>query len=135
MGGKYSFDDDAETPDALSVQYDFGSKSIMWEHRLWSSHSPEGRSSGVAFHGDSGTLVVDRGGWKVYDFKETVTVDASDLQTAHLRNFIDCVKSRAIPSADLETGILASNLCHWGNIAYRQKRELLLPQIESPLPQ
>ena len=68
VGGKYSFDDDGETPDALSVQYDFGAKSIVWEHRLWSSHSPEGRSSGVAFHGDAGTLVVT-----VADGKSTTT--------------------------------------------------------------
>eukprot|EP00475_Leptophrys_vorax_P023775 TRINITY_DN32691_c0_g1_i2.p1 TRINITY_DN32691_c0_g1~~TRINITY_DN32691_c0_g1_i2.p1 ORF type:complete len:374 (+),score=-17.18 TRINITY_DN32691_c0_g1_i2:336-1457(+) len=80
VGGKYSFDDDQETPDALSVQYDFGHKSILWEQRLWSSHGVEGRSSGVAFHGDNGTLVVDRGGWKVYDHGEVVAADASDLK-------------------------------------------------------
>ena len=126
VGGKYSFDDDAETPDALSVQYDFGAKSILWEHRLWSSHSPEGRSSGVAFHGDNGTLVVDRGGWKVYDHKETVTADASDLQAAHLQNFIDSVRSREAPATGIEVGVAASNLCHWGNAAYRLGRELVV---------
>ena len=127
VGGKYSFDDDQETPDSLSVQYDFGAKSILWEHRLWSSHGPEGRSSGVAFHGDNGTLVVDRGGWKVYDHGEVITADASDLQAAHLRNFIDCVRSRQTTVADLSVGVAASNLCHWGNVAYRAARELRLP--------
>ena len=126
VGGKYSFDDDGETPDTLSVQYDFGAKSILWEHRLWSSHSPEGRSSGVAFHGDNGTLVVDRGGWKVYDHQETVTADASDLQAAHLRNFLDSVRSRQTLAADIEVGVAASNLCHWGNTAYRLGRELVV---------
>ncbi len=126
VGGKYSFDDDAETPDALSVQYDFGTKSILWEHRLWSSHTPEGRSSGVAFHGDNGTLVVDRGGWKVYDHKEAIVADASDLQTAHLQNFIDCVRSRETPVADVNVGVAACNLCHWGNTAYRLGRELVV---------
>ena len=127
VGGKYSFDDDQETPDSLSVQYDFGAKLILWEHRLWSSHGPEGRSSGVAFHGDNGTLVVDRGGWKVYDHGEVITADASDLQAAHLRNFIDCVRSRQTTVADPSVGVAASNLCHWGNAAYRAARELRLP--------
>ncbi len=124
VGGKYSFDDDQETPDTLAVQYAFRDKMILWEHRLWSSHGVEGRSSGVSFHGELGTLVVDRGGWKVYDNRENVTADASDLQTTHLRDFLDCVKTRQTPSADLQTGHVASTLCHLGNIAYRLGREI-----------
>lgn len=124
VGGKYSFDDDQETPDALSVQYDFGTKSILWEQRLWSSHGVEGRSSGVAFHGDNGTLVVDRGGWKVYDHGEIVAADASDLLTAHLSNFVASVRSRQAPTADLSTGLASGALCHWGNAAYRAGCEL-----------
>jgi predicted dehydrogenase len=124
IGGKYAFSDDQETPDTLSVQYAFEEKSILWEHRLWSSHGIEGRSSGVAFHGERGTLVVDRGGWKVYDHSENVTADASDQLTAHLRNFVECVKTRQTPAADLHVGNAASALCHLGNIAYRLGREL-----------
>ena len=124
VGGKYSFDDDQETPDTLAVQYAFHDKSILWEHRLTSSHGIEGRSSGVAFHGDRGTLVVDRGGWKVYDHSESASADASDLQSAHLRNFVDCVKSRHTPAADLAIGNAASTLCHLGNMAYRAGREI-----------
>ncbi|WP_397570013.1 Gfo/Idh/MocA family protein [Schlesneria sp. T3-172] len=119
VGGKYGFNDDQETPDTLSVQYAFEQKSILWEHRLWSSHGIEGRSSGVSFHGDRGTLVVDRGGWKVYDCAESVTADSSDLQSAHLRNFVDCVRNRQTPAADLQIGHAAATLCHLGNIAYR----------------
>lgn len=124
VGGKYSFDDDQETPDALSVQYDFGLKSILWEQRLWSSHGVEGRSSGVAFHGDNGTLVVDRGGWKVYDHGEVVAADASDLLSAHVTNFVDCVRGRQAPAADLSVGLASGALCHWGNNAYRAGQEL-----------
>lgn len=124
VGGKFAFDDDQETPDTLAVQYGFGQKTILWEHRLWSSHGIEGRSSGVAFHGDAGTLVIDRGGWKVYDHRENITSDASDLLGAHLRNFVDCVKSRSTPVADLQVGNVSSVMCHLGNIAYRMQREV-----------
>lgn len=126
VGGKYSFDDDQETPDALTVQYDFGGKSILWEQRLWSSHGVEGRSSGVAFHGDNGTLVVDRGGWKVYDHGEVIAADASDLLKTHLTNFTDCIRSRRTPVADLSTGVASGALCHWGNTAYRAGHEILV---------
>jgi len=126
VGGKYSFDDDQETPDSLTVQYDFGGKSILWEQRLWSSHGVEGRSSGVAFHGDQGTLVVDRGGWKVYDHGEVIAADASDLLKTHLTNFTDCIRTRRTPAADLSTGIASGALCHWGNTAYRAGHEILI---------
>ena len=124
VGGNYSFNDDQQTPDTLAVQFAYPEKTILWEHRLWSSHGMEGRSSGVSFHGERGTLVVDRGGWKVYDHTENVTAEASELQSAHLRNFLDCVKSRQSPDAGLIVGNTASTLCHLGNAAYRPGREI-----------
>ena len=124
VGGQYAFEDDQETPDTLAVQYAFDQKTILWEHRLWSSHGIEGRSSGVSFHGDQGTLVVDRGGWKVYDHNENITADASDLLTSHVRQFVDCIKTRQTPAASLQVGQMASAMCHLGNIAYRLGREI-----------
>ncbi len=123
-GGRFHFDDDQETPDTLVVQYAYPHATIVWEHRLWSTHGVEGRSAAAAFYGDAGTLVVDRGGWKVYDLPQTVASDTSEQAVAHLRNFIDCVKTRSRPAADIETGHLSSALCHLGNIAYRVGREV-----------
>jgi predicted dehydrogenase len=123
-GGRFHFDDDQETPDTLVVQYAYPSATIVWEHRLWSTHGLEGRSAAAAFYGEKGTLVVDRGGWKVYDLNETITSDTSEQVVAHLRNYVDCIKSRARPAADIETGHVSSALCHLGNIAYRMGREV-----------
>ena len=123
-GGKYAFSDDQETPDTLVANYSFGAKTIVWEHRQWSNHTLEGRSAAAAFYGDSGTLVVDRGGWKIYDSANPATAEASDLLGTHLRNFIDCVKSRQQPTADLAIGNVSSTLCHLGNIAYRVGHEV-----------
>jgi hypothetical protein len=44
---------------------------------------------------------------------------------AHAKNFLDCMRSRAKPSADLETiGHPSSLLCHIGNAAWRCGRTL-----------
>jgi predicted dehydrogenase len=118
-GGKHAFDDDQQTPDTLLVNYSYPGKTITWEHRLWSNHGIEGRSAAAAFYGEQGTLVVDRGGWKVYDQRDSATSGSSDLVTAHHRNFVDCIKSRQLPVADIEVGHVSSALCHLGNIAYR----------------
>ena len=149
-GGKFHFHDDQETPDTLIVNYEFAShtgqtvpeaasvrdstdratdgspatKTILWEHRLWSNHGLEGRSAAVAFYGDNGTLVLDRGGWKVYDRREALTSDTSDQTLTHCRNFIDAVKNRETPVADIGIGHVSSGLCHLGNVAYRLGREL-----------
>ena len=123
-GGRFHFEDDQETPDTLVVQYAYPKATIVWEHRLWSTHGVEGRSAAAAFYGELGTLVVDRGGWKVYDFAETIASDSSEQSVSHLRNFIDCIKNRARPTADIETGHISSALCHLGNIAYRVGREV-----------
>ena len=123
-GGKHHFHDDQETPDTLLVNYAYPGKTITWEHRLWSSHGLEGRSAAVAFCGERGTLIVDRGGWKVYGQKETATAGPSDLLEPHLRNFVDCVKSRVVPACSLETGVVSSALCHLGNLAYRLGRTI-----------
>jgi predicted dehydrogenase len=123
-GGKHHFHDDQQTPDTLLVNYAYLGKTITWEHRLWSAHGLEGRSAAVAFCGERGTLIVDRGGWKVYGQKESLAAGPSDLLEPHLRNFIDCVKSREVPACHLEIGHVSSALCHLGNIAYRRGQSI-----------
>ncbi|MFN0056040.1 MAG: Gfo/Idh/MocA family protein [Planctomycetales bacterium] len=123
-GGKHYFQDDQQTPDTLHVNYAYPGCTITWEHRLWSGYGQEGRSAAVAFHGDRGTLIVDRGGWKVYGQRDSHSAEPGELLPPHLQNFIDCVKSRNQPTGDLATGVISSALCHLGNAAYRIGRSL-----------
>jgi len=122
-GGCFHFSDGRETPDTLSVQYDFGDAMIVWEHRQNTHRGPEGRAQGVAFHGERGMLVVDPSGWKVYDKSPARSQQASDAQSAHVANFLKSVRERTVPQASYETGLLSSELCHLGNLAYRRGRE------------
>jgi predicted dehydrogenase len=117
-GGKFAFDDDQQTPDTQQVYYEFGHCAIQWEHRQWSPHANEGRSSGVAFYGERGTLILDRGGWKVYGVKKGDSRSGAEATSAHCRNFLDAIRGSSVLAADLATGTTASNLCHAGNAAY-----------------
>ena len=123
-GGKHYFQDDQQTPDTLHVNYAYPGCTITWEHRLWSPHGQEGRSAAVAFYGDRGTLIVDRGGWKVYGQRDALAAEPGDLLGPHLQDFIDCVRTRRRPAADLSVGMTSSALCHLGNMAYRLGRNL-----------
>lgn len=130
--GRRVIADDAETPDALQVQFDCGDKTVIWEHRTWSNHAPEGRTAAVAFFGERGTLVVDRGGWKVYDSKESLTSDASELTLPHLADFLAAVKERRAPVADLEIGTVSARWGQLAAISHRVGREVQVDAAGRP---
>jgi predicted dehydrogenase len=129
IGSRSQIEGDQETPDTMSVQYEFNGPGIVWEHRLWSGHGLENRSSGVAFYGEAGTLILDRGGWKIYDAATPRTADGGDLLRPHLENFLNSIRTREAPAADLPIGIASSTLCHFGNAAYRLGREIRPSEI------
>jgi predicted dehydrogenase len=123
-GGKYVFDDDQQVPDTQVVTWEFDDCAMVWEHRMWSKHGMEGGSNfGIAFYGDNGTLIVDEKGWRVEDGDKAGGPGTSD-QPRHIANFLDCVRSRQRPNADIETGVLSTRLCLLGNIAHRLGRKL-----------
>ena len=123
-GGIYHFQDDRQTPDTLCVQFDYPDATIAWEHRLWSTRGPEGRSEGTAFYGELGTLIIDRGGYKIYGRSQAPHSDGLRADADHVANFIDCIRSRQAPAADIDIGSTSSTLCHLGNLAYRLGREV-----------
>jgi len=46
------------------------------------------------------------------------------VSTNHYQNFLDCVKSRAKPVADVEIGHRGATACHLDNIAVRVGRRI-----------
>jgi hypothetical protein len=46
-------------------------------------------------------------------------VAGADATSAHLKNFIECVRSRQKPVADVEIGHRSTTVPHLGNIAFR----------------
>ena len=131
-GGRFVFDD-REVPDTQVVTWEFPKACIVWEHRLYDKHPLDGLGFGIAFHGDQGVLTVDEKGWKVADGKEAGG-KATEGLGAHLTNFVDCVKSRNAPNADIEVGHLSTRLCHLGNIAHRVGRKLAFDPATESIP-
>lgn len=135
-GGSYVFPE-IETPDTQMVVWEFAKTSLVWEHRLWSKHGLEGGSSfGIAFYGDKGTLLINDGGWKVVDGAQAGDVGGkpTEAQASHFANFLESVKSRKQPNADVETGHLSTRLCHIGNIAHRLGRKLTFDAATETFP-
>jgi predicted dehydrogenase len=128
-GGKFFYDDDQETPDTLTVTYEFPTCSVTWEHRVWSKATGDG----LVIYGEHGNLIFDREGWHVE--KGIEAIDKGDSKqdsiegAIHQRNFIDCIKNSSgteekKPNADIEEGHKSTRLCHLGNIAFRTGRAI-----------
>ncbi len=111
-------------------------------------------SYGIQFQGTKGTLFVDRAGYRVtpqmtrhedpahpprpiqwyhderqFGYYYTTDClpeqgDSSIQHPTHIRNFVDSVKSRKRPNADIEDGHATNTVCRLGNIAYRVGRKL-----------
>ena len=68
------------------------------------------------------------GGYQVVDGDgKTVHIQPgqfSPSNTKHMANFMDCIRSREQPNADIEEGHRSTLLGHYGNIAYRSGRRL-----------
>jgi predicted dehydrogenase len=139
IGGKFGFPDDAEeTPDTQQALWEFDGFSMIWEHATAVGQGPYMRDHGVAFHGNNGVLVVDRGGWEVYPETETSQgqkkyryageprrgTGGVDYHQAHVRNFLECMDTRMPPRSDVEKGHNSMIACHLGNIAFRAKRRI-----------
>jgi predicted dehydrogenase len=138
LGGKFAYPDDAQqTPDTLQASYDFGDYILQWEHTIGIAQGPYNRKHGVAFVGENGTLVVDRGGWEVLPEPDRAAgegqyrMERIPLQHPqgndrdfHAQNFIECIKSRQDPVCTIEHGANVARVAHLGNAAYRLGRKV-----------
>jgi predicted dehydrogenase len=131
-GGKFAYPDDAsETPDTLTTVFEFDGFNLQWEHATGIDGGPYGRNHGVAFIGNNGTLVVDRGGWEVIPEKDKMEAVAlqkrsDDGLMLHTANFFDVIQSRKME--DLRTSIQVGShvavVCQMGNIAFRTGKKI-----------
>ena len=135
MGGKFAYPEDAcETPDTLQAIYEFDNYTVLWDHGIGINGGHFGRTHGVAFVGNNGTLVVDRGGWEVIPEvkNNTPEMERVELQRSqgkglelHMQNFVDCIKDRSLtPRTSIEIAANTAKVCHLGNIAFKTGRRL-----------
>jgi predicted dehydrogenase len=142
-GGRFSLQDAGEIPDVLQVTYEYPGFVMSYESCLLNGHGVGGRTPGVkyynakgaedrpngmAFYGTNGALYADRIGYEIYpepkstlERKQMNTTDATKL---HAANFIDCVRSRKSPNADVEIGHRSTTVAHLGNIAFKTGKKL-----------
>jgi hypothetical protein len=94
-------------------------------------------STKIEVLGTEGFMYVGRhgGGWQAYDSNSELIRSEYGRQgdKVHQDNFIECIRTRKKPNADVEQGHYSVLLCHLANISYRVgNRKLTLdPKTET----
>lgn len=129
-GGKFVLDDNSETPDTQIAVYEFPNYTLIWEHKVGVGLGLNSRPWGISFTGREGTLILTDSGFEVISEPKRKSLESKkyagsgDARPAHVRNFLDCVRSRQEPVENLKLGHHVSSVAHLGNVALRCGRKI-----------
>lgn len=142
-GGRYENVDGGDTPDVVQATVQFPQFTMSYEAIQLNGHGTGGRTPemkyyrmagsedrphGEAFYGTKGTIISDRIGFDLYPERGAArkrnSVASRDCTDLHTANFIDCVRTRKAPAAEVEFGHLSAVVPHLINIAYRSGRKV-----------
>lgn len=140
LGGRYAVDDDRTIPDTMQAIFEFASGRLLSFGQFEANGAPAfAKSADVELRGTLGTLyagdrgydaVPDRGGQfqdeapRIEPVQKKSLNPNANLTTLHMRNFLDCIKSRDLPKADVEIGHKSTIFAHLGNIALETRSRI-----------
>ena len=154
-GGRFAEAGAAETPDTQMAVFDFPEMVFTFELTLYTPYmlkiSPKIRDSDSEFpywlqcatrieiYGTKGLMIVGRhgGGWQVFTrpkLHQGVVVAQGKSHfpdPEHKENFLQCLRTRKTPNADIEEGHRSVLLSHFANISYRLGGQKLLIDAQS----
>jgi predicted dehydrogenase len=139
-GGRYHFKDDWQFYDTLVTSFEYEDAMLSWEGKSCQGMKFYGRDRGSAIMGTTGTVLVDRDGYEVYDLKGAKTnefkvggttssadlVGADSMTDAHFANFIAGIRNGEKLNAPISVGNVAVTMLQLSNIAWEINRELHL---------
>ncbi len=134
LGGRFAYPDlYEETPDTLTTLYEFDGFNMVWDSAMGIDNGSYNRDHGIAYIGNNGTLILDRGGWEVIEEKNSKHkaskpfVKPSDNGLdKHWENFVGVVKSRKMGDlhCDIHAAAHVATVAQMGNIAFRSGKKL-----------
>ena len=145
-GGNHIWDSERETPEFQSFTFDYEKYTMTCESgnatnymsktptdiRMDPNRFPEWKTNAdrIEIYGTLGMMYLGRhgGGWQVFGPKEQLMAQGGGIHpdTEHQINFIECIRSRKQPNANIEQAHLSATLVHLANIAYRTGNKQLL---------
>ena len=134
LGGRFAYPDlYEETPDTLTTLYQFDGFNMVWDSAMGIDNGSYNRDHGIAYIGNNGTLILNRGGWEVIEEKQSKNKVIKPFEKSsdnglqkHMQNFIDVVRSRKMEDlhCSIQAGAHVATVSQMGNIAYRSGKKL-----------
>ncbi len=146
-GGRYQFKDDWQFYDTLMTSFDYDDKMISWEGKCCNGMKYYNRDRGSTIVGTTGTVLVDRDGYEIYDLKGNKTSEfktgkatsSSDLTgrdsmtDLHFANFIAGIRKGEKLNAPIAVGNVAVTMLQLSNVAWEVNRELQLDTTDGKI--
>lgn len=139
--GRYHFKDDWQFPDTMTTSFEYPDALLTWEGKCCNGQKFYNRDRGVCISGTTGSVVVDRRGYEVYDLDGKKTDEFVDqkerasshdllsrdsMTDAHFANFIDAITKDAPLHSPIPVANVSVTMLQLSNIAYFVKRDLHL---------
>jgi len=139
-GGVYFAKDGRTAPDTINVLLEYGNQhTATFEATL----APGVRGEAVEICGTKGRLWIDRSRFEFHTAEKgakPVIVPAEQdaartdfLTLDHVKNFLECCRTRKPPNGDVLIGHRSAQASHLGNISYVQKRRLKFDPVREEI--
>jgi predicted dehydrogenase len=140
-GDRYAYKDDWQFPDTMVTNFEYPEHMISWEGLSANGMKDYGRDRGILVHGTTGSVLIDRTSYEVYDLNGKKTdefvaqkerASSGDLLSrdamtdAHFANFIAGVQKGETLRSPIPVANVSVTMLLLSNIAWRVKRELHL---------
>jgi predicted dehydrogenase len=156
-GGRYAEDGVFESPDTQVAVYEFDNLVMIFELTLYTPYMLKSdaalrdsddfpywpqNAERIEIYGSQGLMIVGRHGcgWQVFDRPKDRNPVVAQQQNGpfpddeHFDNFVQSVRSRSAPNADIEEGHRSTLMCQLANVSYRLGgRKLVLDPLTETL--
>ena len=124
FGSRFVVKDNLETPDTMLAEFFYPGFVGCYESRTCNPMPMFNQGYGTSFHGTKATLVVNRGGYWLYRGRDAEPVAETspalrDMNVPHWKNWVECIRTRQKPVAEIETCVRTTVTCLLANIALR----------------
>lgn len=100
-GIHYDYKDGRTAPDTCNALFEYDGFSVLFQSNAYGTPT----QYGITFYGDKGKLFVDRNRYAFTSAEKGAVPEEKripgDITTDHVRNFLDCCKSRKLPNGDV----------------------------------
>ncbi len=142
-GGVYSEKDGREVPDTIVVTLDYPNETVVtWQSTFSNSHFGLGErilgSDGTIEHLAGSTDMVTGKSHEGICYlpekanrRDGIPLIGESRTQNHMANWIDCIRSRKTPNANVDIGYRSAVAAHMANMSYRKKQRVTFDEAKA----